>query len=51
MAKYPEVIKVQSHFMVQLYLDATRLRLGRVPDLTFVDSDSRQHTGLRALTF
>lgn len=25
--------------MVQLYSDATRLRLGRVPDLTFVDSD------------
>lgn len=26
MAEYPEVIRVQSHFVVQIYLDATRLR-------------------------
>jgi hypothetical protein len=40
MADYPEVIRVQSYFMVQLYLDATRLKdWDAYPDLFLVDSD------------
>ena len=40
MSEYVEVIRVQPHFMVQLCLDATRLRVwDACPDLFFVDSD------------
>jgi hypothetical protein len=40
MSEHAEVIRVQPHFMVQLCLDATRLRVwDACPDLFFVDSD------------
>ena len=45
MAEYSEVIRVQSHFMVQLYLDATRLRdWDACPDLFFVDTEALPET-------
>lgn len=45
MAEYPKVIRVQSYFMVQLYLDATRLRdWDACPDLFFVDSEALPET-------